>query len=284
MQEKNVRRSSLPLTQEQIRQVAEQKYQSLQFTDDFLFYKILEERPDIAKELVELILNRKIRKVVVRKQETIELTSDGHGIRLDVYVEEAVDTIYDLEMQTTNKPELPKRSRYYQGMIDLNTIRRGTRYEKLRKTYIIFICLKDPFGYGNHIYTFESRCRETPELLFGDDAYKIILNASGTKNDVSENMLDFFALLRTGEGKTPLSQKIKEEVNRAKTHEEWRMEYMTLFMRDEEMRAEGRIEGKLATYRELLQDGVISKEEVAKRLQISEKDVELFLESNGDQS
>lgn len=80
MQEKNVRRSSLLLTQEQIRQAAEQKYQSLQFTDDFLFCKILEERPDIAKELVELILNRKIRKVVVRKQETIELTSDGHGI------------------------------------------------------------------------------------------------------------------------------------------------------------------------------------------------------------
>lgn len=60
------------------------------------------------------------------------------------------------------------------------------------------------------------------------------------------------------------------------------MEYMTLFMRDEEMRAEGRVEGKLATYRELLQDGVISKTEVAKRLQISENDVELFLESNGD--
>ena len=131
---------------EWLRKEAEQRYLALKFTDDFLFCKILEEHPDIAKELVELILNRSIQKVVVKKQEAIELTSDGKGIRLDVYVEEEEDTIYDLEMQTTNKPNLPKRSRYYQGMIDLNTIRRGEKYETLRKTYIIFICMKDPFA------------------------------------------------------------------------------------------------------------------------------------------
>ena len=244
MYKKKEQQMKAPLTFEQIQRMAAEKYRTLKFTDDFLFCKILQECPDITQELVELVLNRKVRKVVVQKQEAIELTSDGKGIRLDVYVEEKNDAIYDLEMQTTNKPELPKRSRYYQGMIDLNSIRRGAKYEELRKTYIIFFCLKDPFGYGNHIYTFENRCREMEDLLLGDDTYKIFLNASGTKDDVPEKMLDFFEMLKTGEGKTLFTKKIMKEVERAKTHEEWRTEYMTLFMRDEEMRAEGRAEGR----------------------------------------
>ncbi|MBR1693101.1 MAG: hypothetical protein IJ711_10090 [Lachnospiraceae bacterium] len=46
-------------TTEELRQRAEERYQQLQFRDDFLFCKILEERPDIAQELLELILNKK---------------------------------------------------------------------------------------------------------------------------------------------------------------------------------------------------------------------------------
>lgn len=244
MHKKTTRKGTLEFSMEKRKRLANQKYLSLKFTDDFLFCKILQGHPEIAKELIELILRRRVRKVVIRKQESIELTADGRGIRLDVYVEEEQDTIYDLEMQTTRDPELPKRSRYYQGMIDLNSINRGARFRELRTTYVIFICLKDPFGYGNHIYTFENRCNEVPELVLGDEAYKIVLNASGTKDDVSENLLDFFELLKTGKGKTELSRKIQKEVQRAKTHKEWRSEYMTLYMRDEQMRDEGRAEGR----------------------------------------
>ena len=43
---------------------ASEKYKNLQFRDDFLFCKILGNNPEIARELLELILNVKIRKVV----------------------------------------------------------------------------------------------------------------------------------------------------------------------------------------------------------------------------
>lgn len=49
----------------------------MQFRDDFLFCKILTERPDIAKELLELILNVRIEKVVPQKQKSIEITAEG---------------------------------------------------------------------------------------------------------------------------------------------------------------------------------------------------------------
>lgn len=274
-------------TLEEIRQAAEQEYQLLKFTDDFLFCKIMEEREDIARELVELILDKKISKVVVQKQETIEMTSDGKGIRLDVYAQDERETIYDLEMQTTMRANLAKRSRYYQGMIDLNLMKRGGKYEELRPTYIIFLCLTDPFGQGNHIYTFENQCKENEQMILGDETCKIFLNASGTKEDVSDGLMDFFQMLNTGEGKTELTRKIHDEVERAKTHEEWRTEYMTLFMRDQEMkeqgRQEGKIEGKMETLLELVKEGTISVRVAAEKLHMLDEEVENMIMKNGKQ-
>lgn len=100
---------------EKLRKQAEEKYQQLQFKDDFLFYKILVERPDIAKNLLEMILNVKIKKVIPQNQKAIEMTAEGRGVRLDVYLHDEEGTVYDLEMQTTKKSDLPKRTRYYQG-------------------------------------------------------------------------------------------------------------------------------------------------------------------------
>ena len=86
----------------------------------------MESNEDLCKELLELILGKKVKRIVyLHKQETIEITSDGRGIRLDVYLEDDENSVYDIEMQATSNKNLPKRSRYYQGMIDLNLIQRG---------------------------------------------------------------------------------------------------------------------------------------------------------------
>ena len=63
-------------------------YEELEFTDDFLFCKIMENNVDLCKELTELILNRKIGKIIPKgPQKAIEITSDGKGVRFDVYME-----------------------------------------------------------------------------------------------------------------------------------------------------------------------------------------------------
>ena len=229
---------------EQYRQEAEERYASLQFSDDFLFCKILTENEDITRELLELILDTKIGGVRVNKQETIDLTSDGRGIRLDVYAEDDENEVFDVEMQTTRQKNLPKRSRYYQGMIDLNLINRGDDFKKLKKSFVIFICMSDPFpGYDRCIYRFENVCREEFELALGDETYKVFLNADGTKGDVSDELKDFLHLLRDGYGKSQLVKKIEEQVVKAREHKEWRLEYMTLYMRDRQNREEGFEEG-----------------------------------------
>ena len=120
------------------------KYEELDFTDDFFFGKILIKNKTLCKELLELILQIKISKIVFSiEQKPIEITSDGKGVRLDVYVEDESNTVYDIEIQPTMKSNLPKRSRYYQGMIDLNLIERGADYKELKKSFVIFICFND---------------------------------------------------------------------------------------------------------------------------------------------
>ncbi|MBD9202343.1 MAG: hypothetical protein EGQ18_04425 [Eubacterium ventriosum] len=42
-----------------------------------------------------------------------QIAPGSKSIRLDIYVEDDKNTVFNLEMQTTNCEELPKRSRYY---------------------------------------------------------------------------------------------------------------------------------------------------------------------------
>lgn len=234
-------------TREMRRREAAERYDKLSFTDDYLFCKILEKNPDITKSILEMILGFKIKEIRVQQQKPIEPTAEGKGIRLDVYAEDEERDVYDLEMQTVTKKELPKRARYYQGMLDLNMIERGASYSELRKSFVIFLCLTDPFDRGQIVYTISNLCKECSDMEYKDDAYKIFINASGTRGEVSKDMKAFLALLRGEYIETPLTKKIQEEVEAARTHDKWRSDYMTLYMiRQEEHEAgleEGREEG-----------------------------------------
>lgn len=162
-------------------------------------------------------------------------------------------TIYNLEMQTSDTKELPKRTRYYQGMIDLNLIEKGKLYGELNTSYIIFICTFDPFGQGRHIYSFENRCKEDLSLKLKDGTTKIFLNSAGTKGDVSGNLKEFLLYLAGKESSNEFVQKVDSEVKRAKGNKEWRREYMTLLMRDRENIEEGRRQGREEGRKEIIE-------------------------------
>lgn len=64
------------------------------------------------------------------KEKAFDVTIEGKSVRLDVYVEDDAGTVYDIEMQVTSNSNLPKRSRYYQSIIDLNSLSKGVKYDK----------------------------------------------------------------------------------------------------------------------------------------------------------
>ncbi len=246
-------------------------YMDLNFTDDFMFCKILENNPELCKKILELILKIEIKKIIcTSKQKSIEITSDGRGIRLDVFVEDEHNTVYDIEMQTTHSKDLPKRSRYYQGMIDLNLIERGARYRELKKSFVVFICLEDPFHKGLPIYSFTNRCKEISDLELGDDTMKVFVNAKGVRDGLPDDMKSFLDYLASNKvSNNEFIIRLDSAVENARKHEEWRLEYMTLLMKEQEKFDEGMQKG----LEQGIGQGVEALVKVLRKLEHSEEDI-----------
>lgn len=115
-----------------------EKWENIGLANDFLFGKVMS-NPKLCKKLLELIIpEMRIERIEYPElQKSIKEDADARSVRLDVYVKDDKETVYNIEMQTTSAGELPKRSRYYQGMIDLQLLDKNESYKKLNKSYII---------------------------------------------------------------------------------------------------------------------------------------------------
>ena len=198
-----------------------------------------------------------------KSQETIDISSDAKSVRLDIYVEDGKETVYNIEMQTTENRNLPKRTRYYQGMIDLNILEKGDNYKNLKRSFVIFVCTFDLFDEGRHIYTFENRCIQNPELGLGDDTTKIILNTKGTMDDVTPEMKKLLDFIDGKEPDDDFTRELDEAVQSVRKNEKWRLDYMTLQMNYQEKYEQGIEHEKVETARRLIELGRFSIEEIA---------------------
>ena len=218
------------------------EWEELTICDNFLFQKVMQNQR-LCKRLIEKLLHIKINSITYPAAEkSIAVSATQKSIRLDLYVETDTGVLLDIEMQTIDGAEgwLPKRTRYYQSMIDLDVLGKGDEYTDLKPSYVIFICTFDPFAAGRKIYTFTNRCHEQDGLELGDETTKMFLNAKGTVGEVDEDIDKFLAYVdgKAAEGK--FTEDIATEVDKVKQHKETKVEYMTLMMELKQQRREGR--------------------------------------------
>ncbi len=215
----------------------------LTLMDDYMFAAVME-NTTFLQPLLEFILGVKIAKIeLTEPQKTEKKGYNTKGVRLDLYVVDENGVIYNVEVQTSNKKNLPKRMRYYQSVVDISILNPGDLYNELRKSFVIFICNYDPFGRDRYIYTFENICREEPDIAFGDETTKVVVNTMGNRGEISTQLLEVINYLKDEEITGDFSRALDDAVNAVKASEERRREYMILNMRDNEIREEGREEG-----------------------------------------
>ena len=220
------------------------KYEELVITDDFMFGKVMR-HPERCGKLLEIILGVKIREVVfLDDQESLNPDYKAKGIRLDIYLEDAGNSVYNVEMQAQNRGGLPKRGRYYQAVIDINLIEKGAEYDALKKSYVIFICTFDPFGEGRHIYHFENLCRENPAIRLEDGTEKVFLNTEGVMDGAEEDLKNLLKYFQSLTPQDVYTKELDEAVAAAREHREWRLEYMKMEVWEQDIRRESRAEGK----------------------------------------
>ena len=72
-------------------------WENLDITDDFLFGKVMR-NPEICKQMIEAILDIKIDRIEYpEEQKAIDMTVDSKSVRLDVYVKDTKDVIYNID-------------------------------------------------------------------------------------------------------------------------------------------------------------------------------------------
>lgn len=208
--------------------------------NNYVFSMVMRE-PKRIKPLLEYILDKKIKSIsMVEPEKTMKEKFESKGIRLDLYVEDIDGVVYDCEVQTTDQKNLPRRMRYYQGMLDITFFPAGADYNKMRKSYVIFISNFDPYGEEQYIYTFQNRCDQNHELLFGDDAVKVVVNTKGTKGEISAELKEAIIYLDREEVTGPYSKELDDAVNDLKSNEERGQEYMMLMTYGAEREAAGK--------------------------------------------
>jgi flagellar biosynthesis/type III secretory pathway protein FliH len=87
----------------------------------------------------------------------------------------------------------------------------------------------------------------------------------GTQDDVSEDMKAFLEYVVGNAPSSDFTSKLDDKVKKAREHVEWRMEYMTLLEKYEQMREEGREES--------LKEGLARARSEAARADAAEKEL-----------
>ncbi len=203
------------------------KLEDLNLIDNFLFQEMLTQKEDgekFAKILLQTILGRPIRNVKI------------------------IPSIYDIEPNNTyERKTLPKRMRYYHGLIDTKLLSAGAGYDKLPNVFIIFILPYDPFDKNRMVYTVQNRCVEDNSILYDDGARKIFLYTKGCKGNPRQELKDMLKYIEKSTAENITNQDIasvSELVNKVKKRKEVGINYMKSWEMEQMVRDEGRKEGR----------------------------------------
>ena len=221
----------------------QKKWESLTFTDDFIFSRVMHDE-HICRQVVELILGIRIGKIrYLSAQDEHKTDPDSMRIIMDVFLRDE-NRIINVEVQTGHKKELPKRSRYYQSVADVSTTSTGTKYRDLPENILIFICTFDPFDRDFPRYTFQYICNEDKRLKLKDGSLRIFLNTKANGLSALDQKLQaFYHYLQDGVVESDLTQTISDSITTLKNNSIERRHYMTLALKMADARYDGYEEG-----------------------------------------
>ena len=220
-----------------------------------------------CKGLLERVLQIPIDHVEISREKSIVYHPEYKGVRLDVYAKDENQTRYNVEMQVQKKPDLGKRSRYYQSQMDMEMLLAGEDYSELPNTYVIFICDFDPIGENKYRYTFRAKCEELPEMNLEDGRTIVFLNTHGqNESEVPKELVTLLHYIREDvegserEYHDAYVERLQKFIREVKSNREMEERFMVFeeMLRDEraegreEGRAEGRTEGRTEDRKETL--------------------------------
>ena len=201
-------------------------YEELTIADDFVFGKIFQDKV-LFKKLLEILLHidpaTEIAEPIAQK--SFRVGPDRKKIATDV-ASYSSTAEYDAEMQQQVHKDLPRRSRYYQAAMDVQFLQRSFEYTQLKENFVLFICLRDPFGRGLPVYTFRNTSKEDTSVLLGDGTTKIFYNAKDYAKLDDVEAKSFMEYVGTKQATSSYTATLDDQVIGLRKNPLWRKEYL----------------------------------------------------------
>ena len=117
------------------------KIPRLPLTDDYIFKRVFafEGNESALKDLLEAILKKDIKTVIIKNPEIIPYEKDEKRGLLDIKAQIDDGTILDIEMQMEDEKNTEERGIEYLSKMISEQLQEGEEYIKLKKSIVIFI-------------------------------------------------------------------------------------------------------------------------------------------------
>jgi len=281
--------------------------EELDMIDSFLFEGTTESIED-AKLIAGVIIRRAtghtVENLIVETEKQLKgISVNKRGIRIDVLATEKdgekILRIYDIEPNKYEEKDIPRRSRFYQSLIDSKLLPTDTKFKELPDSMSIWILPYDPFGDDRMLYTVKNMVVENNHLVYNDGVTKIFLYTKGTKGGSKElkELLTFMENTSSDNAVDEELAKIQRIVDKVKSRSDVKERYMTLQeVIDYEKRdsyeegveigraegiaegiAVGIIQGTISTYKSFGQDITQAKVHLINQFQLTKEKADEYI-------
>ena len=145
--------------------------------------------------------------------------------------------------------------------MDVDNLMAGENYKNLKDSYVIFLCIGDPFGLGLPVYTIRNRIDEASSEVIDDGRLSVFYNAKLYAKMKSQKLQAFFNYLSRQKSDSDLTDRLAELVDSLKISPTERKDYMTLSEMIQENREEGFKEGRAEGKAEGIAQGLFQGEQ-----------------------
>ena len=204
----------------------------------------------------------------------------GRSAVMDCVARDSTGKQFDVEIQQDNEGASPKRARYHSGLMDMNTLNPGQDFEELPESYVIFITRDDILGYGLPIYHIDRQIKELEEA-FQDEAHIIYVNSRKQDDTELGRLMHDLHCKKADEMHSPILAKRVYELKETQKGVELMCHEMEKIYSEgmESGEKRGELKAKKETILSLAEMG-IPVDKIAKAVNLSEKDVQKWIDEN----
>ncbi len=126
----------------------------------------------------------------------------------------------------------------------MSTLSKGSDYNNLPDTFIIFFCPFDYVRAGLPMYTFKTMCAQNSHLQLPDGTTKVILNSEAADKEKNPELKAFLEYMNGKKSENAFVTELEQRIAEIKDNDQRRHDYMIMTAFEADAKRIGRLEGR----------------------------------------